>query len=759
MTDRRRYLLPALIAALLGTSGSAPVTGQTPGADVAFAINATAHPPVAADAVWIAPSGKTVTGTALARGAAELRDGRAEKALPLVTQPAPTPALAPYQQYFRALALTRLERLDEAAREWKALIAARPAGYLSELAQIRLAELHETAGRHGDAVRIYEALTKTKTVAPDDALLRLARALEAAGDRQRAIQTYARVYYEHPLSDVSAVAAAQIDKLGAWEPLATTPSRVQLELGRAERLFAARRYAQARDAYAELLPHVRGDERELVSLRVAESDHYLRRYRAAVTALEPWTKNARRRAEAQFFHLTATRALGQHAEYVRLAKALVAEFPTESWAEETLNNLGTHFIVTDQDDEADRVFRQMLRMFPEGKHAPRAAWKVGWNAYRTAKYQECAEVFENAAATFPRSDYRPAWLYWAARSRDRLGDTRIAQRLYGVVIADYLNSYYGRLASNVLTSRQLEPLTLAAAVGGGGAQVVTAAAETSADPVPTADLIRALIRYELYDQALDEVRWAERIYGESPVLTATQGLIYSRKGELRRAINAVKRAYPQYMAAGGEQLPVELLQVLFPVAYWELIEKYAKAHNLDPYLIAALMAQESTFAADIRSSANAIGLMQIVPSTGRRYARKLGIPFSTHRLTNPEVNVRIGTKYFREMVDRFGGVHLALASYNAGPSAVARWVAERPGIAQDEFIDDIPYPETQNYVKKILGTAEDYRRLYNGGGARPILGAPGTRAVAPAPTVKRTSAPAKKKAPAKRRTSSRRRAQ
>ena len=740
---------------MLGASGAAPVKGQAPGADVALAINATAHPPVPADGVWIAPSGRTVTGSALARAAAELRDGRADRALPLASQPAPAPILADYQQYFRALALTRLDRVDEATRAWKALIDGRPAGYLSELAQIRLAELYEQTGRHADAVRIYDALAKTKTLAPDEVLLRLARALEAAGDRRRAVETYARVYYEHPLSDVASVAAAQIDKLGAWEPLATTPARVQLELGRAERLFAARRYAQARDAFAELLPHVRGDERELVSLRVAESDHYLRRHRAAVDALAPWTTKARRRAEARFFHLTAVRALGRHDEYVRLARALVADFPNESWAEDTLNNLGTHFIVTNQDDEADKVFRQLLRMFPEGRHAPRAAWKVGWNAYRKGKYDECAEVFERAASTFPRSDYRPAWLYWAARSRDRLGDTAIAQRLYGVVIADYLNSYYGRLASRVLTSRKLEPLSLAAAVGGGGAQVVHASAETAGDPVPTADLIRALIRYELYDQALDEVRWAERIYGESPVLTATMGLIYSRKGELRRAINAVKRAYPQYMAAGGEQLPVELLQVLFPVAYWQLIEKYSKAHGLDPYLIAALMAQESTFAADIRSPANAIGLMQIIPPTGRRYAQKLGIrPFGPRTLTNPEVNVRIGTKYFRELLDRFGDVHLALASYNAGPGAVARWVAERPGLPQDEFIDDIPYPETQNYVKKILGTAEDYRRLYNGGGARPVLGAPGTATTAVAPartsTPKRTVAPAQKKAPAKR---------
>jgi soluble lytic murein transglycosylase len=127
----------------------------------------------------------------------------------------------------------------------------------------------------------------------------------------------------------------------------------------------------------------------------------------------------------------------------------------------------------------------------------------------------------------------------------------------------------------------------------------------------------------------------------------------------------------------------------------------------------AVIAQESTFQADVRSIANAYGLMQVVPATGRRYAQALGIrPFRTARLTEPVTNLRIGMAYFADLVRQFGDVARALAAYNAGEQRVSRWVAERPGIERDEFIDDIPFPETQNYVKRILGTAEDYRRLY-----------------------------------------------
>jgi soluble lytic murein transglycosylase len=106
-------------------------------------------------------------------------------------------------------------------------------------------------------------------------------------------------------------------------------------------------------------------------------------------------------------------------------------------------------------------------------------------------------------------------------------------------------------------------------------------------------------------------------------------------------------------------------------------------------------------------------MMQIVPDTGRRYAQKLGIrPFSTSRLTNPEINIRLGMTYFSDLLREFGDAAPALAAYNAGEHRIRRWLEERPGIARDEFIDDIPFPETQNYVKRILGPAEDYRLLY-----------------------------------------------
>jgi soluble lytic murein transglycosylase len=250
--------------------------------------------------------------------------------------------------------------------------------------------------------------------------------------------------------------------------------------------------------------------------------------------------------------------------------------------------------------------------------------------------------------------------------------------------------------------------------------------EAVREKAPT-ELVRLLVSLELYDAARDELLYAQRAGSDTPATNATLAWVYNKLGDYRRGIIVMKRAYPTFMSADAAGLPMELLKVIFPIDYWSLIKRYAPANNLDPYLVAALINQESSFLADARSSANAIGLMQLLPSTGRRYARTLRLKrYSTGSLTRPDVNVQLGTRYFADLVTRLGGVPYALASYNAGPHRLTTWTAERPGLEREEFIDDIPFPETQNYVKKILGTAEDYRRLYgaDGGGAAARATAP-----------------------------------
>ena len=720
---RRSFLL--VLALGVVATGDVALRAQAKGE--APTLVPTAHRPLPShpSLYWLVPDNAARTAASrdtsptgkFARGARLIADGQYTAGLPLVrgADVQATP-LGAYAQYYTGLALVGLGRLDEAQETLTALDKRDPAGYLEEAVPMQLAEIATAKSDTKEALDQLEDLSDEKLSAPEEVFLRLGRAAEAGGNREKALTAFRKVYYDYPLSDQAIDAQAGIARLETVS--LQSPDRFRQELARAERLFSARRWAQARAAFAPLRA-TSTDERELIALRLAEADYYLDRFRASRDALRPYLDGGSREAEARFFHLTATRGLGDHATYVTLARGLVKDHPDTEWAQEALNNLATHYVLIDDDAEADTVFREFYRRYPKSRYAERAAWKAGWWSYRKGDFADAADLFESAAGAFPRADNRPAWLYWAGRSRDQMGEQATAAARYRLVVTDYENSYYGREAAKRLESKREPAVQQVAAV--------ERTPPTTADStdVRTDSVIRILAAAGLYDDALREVQYAQRVWGDTPVLQATSAWIRHQQGlglkaterfnALRGAITTMRRAYPQFMAAGGETLPPEVLRIIFPLDYWPLIKKYSDLHKLDPYLIAALMAQESTFTAEIRSHANAYGLMQVIPSTGRRYARKLGIRFSTASLTNAETNVRIGTLYFRELIDRFGGAHFALASYNAGENRVATWLKESPGLAQDEFIDSIPFPETQTYVKRILGTAEDYRRLYGGG--------------------------------------------
>jgi soluble lytic murein transglycosylase len=192
-----------------------------------------------------------------------------------------------------------------------------------------------------------------------------------------------------------------------------------------------------------------------------------------------------------------------------------------------------------------------------------------------------------------------------------------------LVFTDYANSYYGRLAERQLARRG----DIAAERSDVRRASSPQAPLPEVKPIQTEPLIRLLLANEMYDDALAELRHAQRAWGNSARIDATIAWVYNRKGELRRGISLMRRTYPQFLTAGGQQLPAEILQVIFPLVYWDSIRKYSAQRDLDPYVVAALVAQESTFDAGVRSSANAWGLMQLVPATGRKLARSLGLRF------------------------------------------------------------------------------------------------------------------------------------
>jgi soluble lytic murein transglycosylase len=284
-------------------------------------------------------------------------------------------------------------------------------------------------------------------------------------------------------------------------------------------------------------------------------------------------------------------------------------------------------------------------------------------------------------------------LYWQARSAEREGQRDKATRLYQTLLQQYPDGYYALWAETQLNAPLIPRRDF----------------RQRQRPLPPTSLSLSLQTHFLRSQELK-----------------TLGLF----SLARRELDAFTQEIPpsllpfllqEYTSVEGYTAALRLAQALSrgrsngevwqeylsPRAYWEKDKARTTQKGLDPYLVLALMRQESLFDPEAVSPAKALGLMQLLPATA---AKLNSAPLS---LTDPDFNVELGTSYLRELLDLYSGnLVLALAAYNAGEAAVGRWQKRYPGLEPDEFVESISFRETRSYVKLVLRNYRTYLRLY-----------------------------------------------
>jgi len=420
----------------------------------------------------------------------------------------------------------------------------------------------------------------------------------------------------------------------------------------------------------------------------------------------------------------------RNSEAVPLLERLVDEYTDADEAGPASYILGRIRLEQGDTEGAVRWFRYTRFLFPWTEWEREAAWWEAWSLYRAGHYRACAELLGALDADqvwIP--DLVPRSRYWQSRSLERAGDSARSRALYSDLRRWTPPNYYSLLASGRL-DRQGEA---APSVEAGPA----AAPDVSAPEAPPdgrrdlygislqlQDPVLPLLREAgLRRDATERLDWLRARAGPAAALRTEDWIsAYSLAGNLARALQAAWRGgmHDELLVrgvSGSDPGSARLLRRLYPLDFWDLIRTRSEAHRLDPYLVAGLIRQESLFQSDALSPAGAMGLMQIMPSTGSRMAEKLGIrDFKTSRLTEPELNIRIGTAYLAELLDRYGpDWNRILANYNAGPRPVAKWTEAMPDAEPDEFVENILYRETRLYVKKVWFNQDIYRRLYGEG--------------------------------------------
>ena len=530
---------------------------------------------------------------------------------------------------------------------------------------------------------------------------------QALGQQQAAEAVFKKVLLEHPLSPEALTARAKLTATGAEATLTVAELR-----SLADAYYNAGRYEEASEQFQALErePGLDAGTRAAFDLSEAACQLKLKRLTLAEATALPDSPD-----ENGAHRLDLLMELARGRDDTDTQKQIVSEmetrFPHSPWLADALFSSGNMYLLKRDYPTATQYYSELAARFPGDKNAAAAHWRSGWLSYRSGLYKDAERIFDDQIHNYPSAVETVSALYW----RGRLYETQDHQAAsaaanYRTIIHAYQHFFYAQMARQRLSAL-------------GATQPASDPQLDRFQPVPLPHLVdtfpedsphlakaRLLANAGLNEYIAQEIK-ADPDSASWSALAEAQ--IYSSYGETYRAVRSLKRALPGSASASIESIPLVYWRILFPEPWWDTIQAESAKNNLDPYLVASLIRQESEFDPSAISHANAYGLMQLLPAVGRTMAHQEGITsFQTFQLLDPAMNIRLGTRYLRQMLDRFGGVQeYALAAYNAGDYRVADWEAAGPYSGIDEFVESIPFTETREYVEAILRNEETYRAI------------------------------------------------
>ncbi|WP_404789590.1 transglycosylase SLT domain-containing protein [Altericista sp. CCNU0014] len=363
------------------------------------------------------------------------------------------------------------------------------------------------------------------------------------------------------------------------------------------------------------------------------------------------------------------------------------------------------------------VEAQLLEQSSQSEAAATLRWKRAWTAAQGQQLDSATEWATAIARSNPNSELAPKALFWAGKWADRLGKTQQRQQFFAQLWQRHPESYYTWRAAGLSGL----PVGDFQSIHG---QPVPLQTPTSRLPLSAGS---AALR-ELYALGEGKTAWEtwqlEFQNRQTPSIAEqlTDGLVRLEVGEYLDGLFMLGNLRDRVLTEPEQQSQLAVLQslrqdprywqALYPMPYWSDIQRWAQNHAVNPVLSLALMRQESRFEPTIQSVAGAMGLMQLMPETAAEVASQLKL--ETYRLEDPSDNIRLGTWYLNSTHQTYqGNSMLAIASYNAGPGSVAKWLQTLDTRDADIFVETIPFDETQGYVKSVLENYWNYARLYN----------------------------------------------
>jgi soluble lytic murein transglycosylase len=601
------------------------------------------------------------------------------------------------------------ERMGDLAGARAAAMAVPERHRDSRLAPAALLLAAVLAERAGDESGAQALLARLVTAYPDafevpEALYLAGMLGEARGKREAAALAYREV---RVLAPVSSWAVGAEDRLAALTEagVRVPPLSIVQRMDRAERLLRGGVPKAASDEAERIAKETSDPGVTVRALRiVADASQRLGRHDVAAKTLEAAAARAPadRRPGLMLQQGQLLFRAGQR-EQALIVFANVEARGTEAEAAEAAYQRAYTLDELDRDTQAAALYKAVAKRYPARERAGEALWRLGWLEYTRGDVKTAGQTWLKLTEIPGGRPLRLAALYWAGRAQEQLKGEDTAAALYRRVLSEAPRSYYGLLAA-----KRVAPV-----------DAPDPAIRLPADPrealaddpgFARADLLRRIGLVEFAVQELDDV--VLRSVGDPLRLYGVSGA-FAQEARYHLALRILRRNFSGAAVTGHAALPRSFWEMLYPFGWRTEIYEAADRAGLDPFLVAAVVREESSYYPRALSPAGARGLMQLMPRTAQPMAEIRGLAFGDGELLDdPRTNLQLGAVFLAGLLKEWKDARMALAAYNAGPARARQWWKDRRSDDLEVFVELIPYDETRRYVKRVMLGWEEYRRIY-----------------------------------------------